>query len=224
MRDLSVVMPAYNEAATIDAAIGRVLALPSLRELIVVDDGSTDGTREKLEARGTSILLLRQPRNLGKSAAVREGFRRASGRWVIVQDADLEYEPAEIEGLLELARAGRAEVVYGSRYLGRPQSERWHTLGNRALTWLSNLLTARHLTDMETCYKLIPAALARSLPLRAEGFAIEPELTALLARRGLRFAERPVSYRRRGYAQGKKIGWRDALAAVAVLLRCALLR
>ncbi|HEX7900569.1 MAG TPA: glycosyltransferase family 2 protein [Planctomycetota bacterium] len=225
--DLSVIMPVFNEASTIEAILNRVLAMPSLREVVVVDDGSTDHTREKLDllaGRTPIIKVVRQSRNQGKGAAIREGFKRATGTFIVVQDADLEYDPADIEALLEVLRAGRADVVYGSRYLTRSRAEWWHTLGNRSLTWLSNLLTARHLTDMVTCYKLIPARIARVLPLRSDGFSFEPEVTALLARRGLRFAERPISYERRGYAEGKKIGWKDAVRAVAVMLDRAIFR
>jgi glycosyltransferase involved in cell wall biosynthesis len=219
---LSVVMPVYNERATIDEIIRRVLAVPGRKELIVVDDGSTDGTRDQLVAlqKELSFTLVLQDRNQGKGAALRRGFQDVTGDLVIVQDADLEYSPEEFPQLIELISQGRADVVYGSRFLGRHRVFLFtHYLGNRLLTFITNLLYNTMLTDMETCYKVMRIEVLRSMTLRSDGFGIEPELTAKVFKRGYRVYEVPITYDGRGYDEGKKITWRDGLVALYVLLR-----
>jgi glycosyltransferase involved in cell wall biosynthesis len=219
---LSVVMPAFNEANTIEEIIARVLAVPLRIQLVVVDDGSTDGTRETLERlqRERGFTLLLQPRNMGKGAALRRGFEAVRGDLVAVQDADLEYSPEEFPMLIELICQGRADVVYGSRFLGRHRVFLFsHYLGNRFLTLLTNVLYNTMLTDMETCYKVMRTDVLRSMMLRSNGFGIEPELTAKIFKRGYRVYEVPITYDGRGYDEGKKIGWRDGVVALWVLLR-----
>jgi len=227
---LSVIMPAYNERQTIREIVRRVLAadLPHLdRELLIVDDGSTDGTRDILaEMDGRDgIRVLPQPRNLGKGAAVARGMREASGDIVIIQDADLEYDPAEYSVMLRPILAGEAEVVFGSRFLGTPSGHRvlyfWHAVGNSMLTLLSNAISGLNLTDMETCYKAMTREVAARLDLRSQRFGVEPEITIKVARLGARVFEVPVSYYGRTYEEGKKIGLKDAIQAVWTLLRFA---
>ncbi|MEX0935733.1 MAG: glycosyltransferase family 2 protein [Gemmatimonadota bacterium] len=225
---LSVVIPAYNEIATIRDVVGRVREVPFRVEVIVVDDASSDGTSERLlelEAEGLVDKLVFHVRNRGKGAAVRAGFHEATGDVVVVQDADLEYDPAELPGLLQPILEGWADAVYGSRFLGGPHRVHlfWHYVGNRALTLLSNIFTDLNLTDMETCYKMIRRDLLETLPLTRERFGIEPELTARLAQAGARIYEMPVSYRGRSYSEGKKIGWKDGVAAMWHIFRCNLL-
>ena len=219
---LSVVMPVFNEASTIEDIIFRVLAVPLRIQLIVVDDGSTDGSREtltRLQATHAFTLLL-QPSNQGKGAALRRGFAEASGDLVVIQDADLEYSPEEFPMLIELICEGRADVVYGSRFLGRHRVFLFtHYLGNRFLTLVANVLYNTMLSDMETCYKAMRTEVLRSMTLRSDGFGIEPELTAKIFKRGYRVYEVPISYDGRGYEEGKKIGWRDGVVALWVLLR-----
>jgi glycosyltransferase involved in cell wall biosynthesis len=219
---LSVVMPAYNEIATIEEIIRRVLAVPLRIQLIVVDDGSTDGTREKLTQlqRQLDFTLLLQAHNMGKGAALRRGFNAVRGDIVVIQDADLEYSPEEFPQLIQLICEGRADVVYGSRFLGRHRVFLFtHYLGNRVLTSITNVLYNTMLTDMETCYKVMRAEIVRSLVLRSNGFGIEPELTAKIFKRGHRVFEVPITYDGRGYEEGKKIGWRDGVVAIWVLVR-----
>jgi len=225
---LTIVMPVYNEAATVRRAIERVRSVPLGIELIVVDDGSTDGTRaivESLHAEGAVDVLLLQPRNSGKGTAVRAGIQRASGELVVIQDADLEYDPRELPRLAEPILDGRADAVFGSRFLGGPQRVLyfWHRVGNGVLTLLSNMLTNINLSDMETCYKMVRTDLMKSLPLRTSRFGIEPELTARLAQAGARIYEVPISYSGRTYAEGKKIDWKDGVAALWHILRSNLL-
>ena len=219
---LSVVMPVFNELATVEEVIRRVLALPLRLQLVVVDDCSTDGTRELLVMLQTQFgfVLLQQPRNQGKGAALRRGFEAVTGDLVVIQDADLEYSPEELPQLIELICDGRADVVYGSRFLGRHRVFLFtHYLGNRVLTLLTNILYNTMLTDMETCYKVMRADVLKSMTLESNGFGIEPELTAKIFRRKLRVYEVPISYDGRGYDEGKKIGWRDGVVAVWVLLK-----
>jgi glycosyltransferase involved in cell wall biosynthesis len=219
---LSVVMPVFNERATIDEIISRVLRVPLRIELIVVDDGSTDGTREVLQAlqRERGFRLVLQPNNQGKGAALRRGFQDVTGDLVVIQDADLEYSPEEYPGLIELICQGRADVVYGSRFLGRHRVFLFtHYLGNRLLTFLTNVLYNTMLSDMETCYKVMRSEVLRSMTLKSNSFGIEPELTAKIFKRGYRVYEVPITYDGRSYDEGKKITWRDGIVALWVLLK-----
>lgn len=225
---VSIVIPVYNEVQTIERLLRRVAAVDLSTEVIVVDDGSTDGTREllpELRSRGLIDRLLLHDGNRGKGAALRTGFGHATGDVTVVQDADLEYDPQEIPKLLRPIADGRADAVYGSRFLGGPRRVLffWHTTGNRLLTLLSNILTDLNLTDMETCQKMVRTELLQSLPLTVDRFGIEPEITARLAQAEARVYELPVSYDGRTYAEGKKIGWKDGVAAVWYILRCNLL-
>ncbi|MBP7755940.1 MAG: glycosyltransferase family 2 protein [Acidobacteria bacterium] len=226
---LSIVVPAYNERATVAELLDRVAAAPLPpgveREIVVVDDHSTDGTREllrELAGRGSpAFRLVEQERNQGKGAALRAGFAAATGELILIQDADLEYDPRDYPRLLQPILDGEADVVYGSRFLGGPHRVLfyWHYLGNRLLTTLSNMLTDLNLSDMETCYKVFRRELLAGLTLRSNRFGIEPELTARFAQRRARIYEVPISYHGRTYAEGKKIGWRDGFAAIWAILR-----
>jgi glycosyltransferase involved in cell wall biosynthesis len=219
---LSVVMPVFNESGTIDEIIRRVLAVPLRTQLVVVDDCSTDGTRDQLAALQAELgfTLLLQPHNQGKGAALRRGFEAVAGDLVVIQDADLEYSPEEFPQLIGLICEGRADVVYGSRFLGRHRVFLFsHYLGNRLLTLVTNVLYNTMLTDMETCYKVMRTEVLRSMALRSNGFGIEPEITAKIFKRGFRVYEVPITYDGRGYDEGKKIGWRDGVVALWVLLK-----
>ena len=219
---LSVVMPVYNERQTIEEIIRRVLAVPMRIQLIVVDDVSTDGTSAILERlqQELGFTLLKQPRNGGKGAALRRGFAAVSGDMMIIQDADLEYSPEEYPELIELICSGRADVVYGSRFLGRHRVFLFtHYAGNRLLTLITNVLYNTMLSDMETCYKVMRTEVLRSMTLRSDSFGIEPELTAKIFKRGYRVYEVPITYDGRGYDEGKKITWRDGFVALWVLLK-----
>jgi len=225
MRDnyrlLSIVMPVYNERTTIDEIVRRVLAVPLRVELIVVDDGSTDGTSEILDAlqRELTFTLLRQ-KNAGKGAALRRGFAAVTGDLVVVQDADLEYSPEEYPQLIELICDGKADVVYGSRFLGRHRAFLFaHYVGNKFLTLGTNVLYNTILTDIETCYKAMRTDVIRSMTLKSNGFGIEPELTAKIFKRGYRVYEVPITYAGRNYDQGKKITWTAGFVALWVLLK-----
>jgi glycosyltransferase involved in cell wall biosynthesis len=219
---LSVVMPVYNERGTIEEIIRRVLAVPMRIQLIVVDDVSTDGTSEilvRLQAE-LGFTLVKQPRNSGKGSALRRGFGAVTGDMTIIQDADLEYHPEEYPLLTRLITSGRADVVYGSRFLGTHRVFLLtHYLGNRLLTFITNVLYNTMLTDMETCYKLMRTEVLRSMQLRSNGFGIEPELTAKIFKRGYKVYEVPISYDGRGYEEGKKITWRDGVVALWVLVK-----
>jgi len=219
---LSVVMPVYNERATVEEMIRRVLAVPIRVQLIVVDDGSRDGTREILSALAAdgSFTLILQPQNGGKGAALRRGFQEVRGDLVVIQDADLEYSPEEFPQLIELICQGRADVVYGSRFLGRHRVFLFtHYAGNRFLTLVTNVLYNTMLSDMETCYKVLRREVLDGLDLQSNGFGIEPEITAKIFKRHYRVYEVPITYDGRGYDEGKKITWKDGLVALWVLLR-----
>jgi glycosyltransferase involved in cell wall biosynthesis len=226
---LSVVIPVYNEVGTIRQVVQRVRAVGVPCELIAVDDGSTDGTAEVLAelARDAGVRVVRHAANRGKGAAIRSGFAVVRGDVVIIQDADLEYDPRDYPLLLGPILEDRADVVYGSRFSSndRPVARYWHQTGNRAVTWLSNVFTNLKLTDVETGYKVVRRALIEQIlpSLREDGFGIELELTAKLARLNqVRFYELPISYSPRGYVEGKKIGWRDALRAIWCAVRYSL--
>ena len=219
---LSVVMPVFNERDTIDEIISRVLAIPMRVELIVVDDCSTDGTRAHLGdlQKQYGFTLLLQPHNQGKGAALRRGFGAVTGDIVAIQDADLEYSPEEFPDLAQLIIEGRADVVYGSRFLGRHRVFLFtHYLGNQVLTLITNILYNTMLTDMETCYKVMRREVLDGLNLQSDGFGIEPEITAKIFKRGYRVYEVPITYDGRGYDEGKKISWKDGVVALWVLLR-----
>jgi len=219
---LSVVMPVYNERDTIEGMIARVLAVPGMRiELVVVDDGSKDGTSDILRGlQSTHTFKLIQKPNGGKGSALRMGFKEVTGDIVVIQDADTEYSPEEFPDLIELICQGRADVVYGSRFLGRHRVFLFtHYLGNMFLTFLTNVLYNTMLTDMETCYKAMRMEVLRSFSLESNGFGIEPELTAKIFKRGYRVYEVPITYDGRGYDEGKKITWRDGVVALWVLLK-----
>jgi len=218
---LSVVMPVFNERTTVETIIRRVLAVPLRLELVVVDDGSTDGSGEILDRlhKTLNFNLLRQP-NAGKGAALRRGFAAVTGDIVVIQDADLEYSPEEYPDLIDLICKGHADVVYGSRFLGRHRVFLFtHYLGNRIVTMATNVLYNTMLTDMETCYKVMRTDVLRSFALESNGFGIEPELTAKIFKRGYRVYEIPITYAGRGYDEGKKITWVAGLVALWVLLR-----
>ncbi len=223
-------MPVYNEEATLEEIVSKVQATPFEKELILVDDGSKDRSREimaKLEADNDNIRCFYHERNQGKGGALSTGFRNVEGDVVIIQDADLEYDPADYKVLLRPIEEGKADVVFGSRFLGGPYVRVhmfYHYLGNRGLTFLSNMFTNLNLTDMETCYKVFKKEVASKLDIQSKTFAVEPEITAKVARMKVRIYEVPISYAGRDYAEGKKIGPKDAVIAVFAILRWALSR
>ncbi len=220
---LSVVVPCYNEEATILDLLDRVMASPWVAEIIVVDDGSSDRSRELLgTCTDPRIRVILQPRNQGKGAALRTGFSHATADYVIVQDADLEYSPEEFGVLLQPLESGVADVVYGSRFLGgRPHRVLyyWHSVGNKLLTVASNMFTDLNLTDMETCYKAFRREIIQSMEIEEDRFGFEPEITAKVAARGCRVYEVGISYDGRTYADGKKIGWRDGVRAFVCIVK-----
>ena len=222
---LSIIIPVYNERKTIAEVLARVLAVEGDKQLVVVDDGSTDGTAEWLDEWGETqpdwVVCRRHPRNRGKGAAVRTALTEVTGEWVVIQDGDLEYDPRDYATLLAAALDQGAQVVYGSRFLGtNPTMFFTQRAGNVLLTRLTNLLYGSSLTDMETCYKLFAREVVTSLSLTADRFDIEPELTAKVLRRGLRITEVPITYAGRAYSEGKKINWTDFVVAVWTLFRC----
>jgi glycosyltransferase involved in cell wall biosynthesis len=219
---LSVVIPVFNERETIDQIVDRVLRLPIRLEVIVVDDGSTDGSADRLRElqRDRPFKLVVQSKNQGKGAAIRRGFEEVTGDIVAIQDADLEYSPEELPSLMEPIALNNADVVYGSRFLGRHRVFMFaHYLGNRLLTFVTNVLYDTMLSDMETCYKVMRVDVVKSLRLRSNGFEIEPELTAKIFKKKYRVCEMPISYYGRSYDEGKKITWRDGFQAVWVLIK-----
>lgn len=221
---LTVIVPCYNERGTIREILSRVIAVPVSKEIIVIDDCSTDGTRDIVQGLASSTPSVRcilQERNQGKGAAVRRGIAEARGEIVIIQDADLEYDPRDYPKLLQPILDGDADVVYGSRFEGHPRRVMmyWHTLGNRFLTWLSNITTNLNLTDMETGYKAFRREVIQSIRLTSERFAFEPEVTAKIAQRGYRIYEVPISYHGRDYWEGKKINWRDGVSAIWTIFK-----
>jgi len=225
---LSVVMPVYNERATLREAVQRVLAVPLDLELLCVDDGSQDGSKEillELEKQCPRLRVFFSTENLGKGAALRRGIQEASGDFVVIQDADLEYDPSDYGILLEPLIQNKADVVYGSRFLGSAPHRVlyfWHSVGNRILTLLSNCLTNINLSDMETCYKAFRREVIQSIPLEENRFGFEPEITVKVAKRSLRIYEVGISYWGRTYEEGKKINWRDGVRAVWCLLKYAI--
>ena len=242
---LSIVMPVFNEAATLRQIVARVAAVDLDKELVIVDDGSTDGGRELLAElrdggldrwlgegstsapRGrTAVQVILQPRNMGKGAAIRTGFAAATGDILVIQDADLEYDPQDLPRLIKPIVDGIADVTFGSRFIGSPRRALyfWHTMLNRGLTLVSNMLNDLNLTDMETCYKAFRADAIRGLTIEEDRFGIEPELTAKVAKMRLRVYEVPVSYRGRTYEEGKKIGWKDGVRAVYCIVKYGIRR
>jgi glycosyltransferase involved in cell wall biosynthesis len=225
---LSVVMPVYNEQATLRQVVERVLSVGIEIEMICVDDGSKDSSREildELQKRWPQVRVFLQPRNMGKGAALRRGIQEATGNYVIIQDADLEYDPGDYHKLLGPLEAEKADVVYGSRFLGGEPHRvlyYWHSVGNWVLTTLSNMLTNLNLTDMETCYKVFRREVIQAIRLEEDRFGFEPEVTVKIAKRRLRVYEVGIGYWGRTYAEGKKIGWKDGFRALWCLLKYAL--
>lgn len=237
---LSIIVPVYNEASTLRPVLRRILEAPFSKELVIVDDCSTDGTTQILHdvaADHAAIIpdespapfelkILFHQENRGKGAAIRTALEAVSGDITLIQDADLEYDPAEYPQLIEPILAGQADVVYGSRFLGSPRRVMffWHTVGNKMLTLLSNILTNLNLTDMETCYKVFRTEIIKDMTLCSNRFGIEPEITAKVARKNVRIYEVPISYAGRTYAEGKKINWKDGISAIWTIVRYNLMR
>jgi len=224
---LSVVIAAYNEKKTILEILRQVRQVPLAKEIIVVDDFSVDGTRDILQSLPPSddLKILYQPHNMGKGAALRTGFQAVSGDIVVIQDADLEYDPSEYPALIQPILANKADVVFGSRFLSGPHRVHlfWHYVANKLLTTISNMMTDLNLSDMETCYKVFKADVLKKIRLRENRFGFEPEFTAKVARARCRIYEVPISYSGRDYTEGKKIGWKDGVAALYFILKYRLI-
>jgi len=220
---LSIILPVFNESATIAESITAVLATPYRKEIIVVDDGSTDGTRDIIAGIcHPDVSIIFHEKNVGKGGAIRTGFVQATGDIILIQDADLEYDPSEYHILLQPILAGKADVVYGSRFAGHGAHRVlyfWHYVGNRFLTLLSNLFTNLNLTDMESCYKVFTKEALQGVQIKENRFGFEPEITAKMAKKNLRIYEVPISYYGRTYAEGKKINWKDGLWAIWCILK-----
>ncbi|HOP86084.1 MAG TPA: glycosyltransferase family 2 protein [Syntrophorhabdaceae bacterium] len=226
---LSIIIPAFNEIKTISEVIEKVVATPYDKEIIIVDDGSTDGTRQYLEEtmlkakedRKSHLNIVFHEKNMGKGAAIRTGIKHAKGDIIIIQDADLEYDPKDYPTLLQPILEGKADVVYGSRFLGGPHRVLyfWHYVGNKVITLLSNMFTDLNLTDMETGYKVFRRDAIKDIEIKSNRFGFEPEITAKIAKKGLRVYEVPISYYGRSYREGKKITWKDGVKAVFTILR-----
>jgi len=225
---LSVIIPCYNEEATVEEIVRQVLATGLVHEVIVVDDGSTDGTRDVLARMDNQdgVRIILHERNQGKGAAVRTGLQHATGEVMLVQDADLEYDPRDYPAMLRPIEEGRAKAVYGSRFLGGPRRTMffWHMVGNRFLTLVTNLLYDTILSDMETCYKMFTADVAENLILKSPRWGFDPEITAKILRQGIRIYEVPISYAGREFEEGKKIGWRDGFTVLWTLLKYRLVK
>ncbi len=223
MLKVSVIIPCYNERLTIEEIVRQVRAQELVREIIVVDDGSADGTRDILVQMDGSerVKVILHERNQGKGAAVRTGLGHATGDVMIVQDADLEYDPRDYPALIRPIEEGKAKAVYGSRFLGGPRRTMffWHMVGNRFLTLVTNVLYDTILSDMETCYKVFTADIAAKLNLKSPGWGFDPEITAKILRQGVRIYEVPISYAGREFDEGKKIGWRDGFTVLWTLLK-----
>lgn len=221
MKRLSIIIPVYNEANTIGEILNRVKRVPYEKEIIVVDDGSNDQTSKILKEYNEGIKILTHPKNMGKGAAIRTAIPHITGDIVIIQDADLEYNPSEYGNLIKPIIEGMADVVYGSRFLGGPHRVLffWHFLGNKILTTLSNMLTDLNLSDMETGYKVFRSEILRKIKIKSNRFGFEPEITAKIAKMKCRIYEVPISYWGRDYSEGKKIRWKDGLAAIYWIIR-----
>jgi glycosyltransferase involved in cell wall biosynthesis len=221
---LSVIVPVYNEEKTVVTVLKKLLAQKSISEIIVVDDGSTDDTQAQVKKVSNKKIHYFKKANGGKGSAIRYGLQHVTGEYVLIQDADLEYDPDDIEQLLDPVRKEKAEVVYGSRFLGPHMNLLfWHRVGNSVLNLMVNILFNTTLSDMETCYKLVPAETLRSLHIESNSFDIEPEITCKLLRQGIRIYEVPISYVGRDFSQGKKITWKDGISAVRVILALRLM-
>lgn len=220
---LTVIIPVYNEKETIDKVVAAVSSVKLDKEIVIVDDGSTDGTREilaQISLLASNIRVIYHEKNQGKGKAIQTGIAAAGGEYVIIQDADMEYDPSDYKILLEAVEKNNAAIVYGSRFLsGKKVTSFWHKTVNSFLTQLTNVLYGAHLTDMETCYKLFRTDIIKKINIQSHGFEVEPEITLKSLRMGFKILEVPISYKGRSYHEGKKIGWKDGVKAVAVLIR-----